>query len=412
MNTTIALALAWIAVQAIPSPPSRPAPSSDRIASTSGYIDSAGAEDGGWFQFMFSPQRFRLPRDEGAAQPMIRVINAAMERGVALTVRYDSWAGRIDAAGGFIAYPLCGLSVATGASVGDEHANCPPTVAPGVGTEAALARGLAIIETRPEQARQLLGEAAGDARLPTNLRAAALRGRGDAAEVLSETLPFAGDAYDRIVAAGLSDDRRWVSLATDDPEAQFATARMLGNLGGYAEAEDIYRAIGRRWPERMFDVTVRIGALYRRQGRYAEALRMLEDYATREGPQDGMKFHYHRAWTLTLLDRPAEAVADLTQGLISQPDYSSAYFMRACAYGRLGRIDEALADQERGLTLSEGYEWQVPSMREQLAIVRATRDALQQMVRAHSHAATTVACDRLWEREIHPRARSPMLATR
>lgn len=385
--------------------------SGQRLFTTFGYVDRAGDENGGWFQFAFSHQRFRLPADAEAAQPLIQVLAEASRRGMAVRARYDAWAGRADPAGGFVEYPLCSLSVASGASVGDERANCPALAAsPPESTEGALARGLALDVARPEQARQLLGRALDDPRLAAPLRAVALEARAGAAEIVAASLPFAGETFDRAVADALADDRAWVAVAPDNAEAQYAVARQLGDLGGYAEAEAVYRAIGRHWPDEAFNVAVRTGALYRRQGRYADALRMLDDFAAREGPQSGMKFHYHRGWTLILLNRPQEAVNELDQGLASQPDYPYFYFMRACAYGRLGRIGDALADQERGLELLRGAaEDGGPLFAEQVAIANAGADTLRRLAAAPRPAPTAIACERLWDREIRSRPRSTLL---
>jgi tetratricopeptide (TPR) repeat protein len=388
-----------------------PIPSGDRIFSTLGIIGNAGDENGGWFQFSYSHQRFRLPADPEVAQPLIDVLVEASRRSTTLRVRYDAWAGRADPAGGFVEYPLCALSVPTGASIGDEAANCPASAAPPADSmESALSRGLALTATQPAQARQLLGRALDDSRLAGALRAVALEARGEAAASIASSLPFASEAFDRAVADGLADDRAWLANAPDDVEAHYTVSRVLADLGGYAEAEAVYRGIGRRWPDEAFNVAVRTGALYRRQGRYGEALRMLDDFARRSGPQDGMKFHFHRAWTLTLLERPQEAVEELRQGLLGQPDYPFAYLMRACAYGRLGRIEEALADQERGLELIRGdAEEAGPFFTSQLAIAEAAAGTLRQLAAARRPTPTTVACDRLWEREIRSRPRSALL---
>jgi tetratricopeptide (TPR) repeat protein len=333
---------------------------------------------------------------------------------MAVQVRYDAGAGRANAAGGFVEYPLCSASIVTGPSVGDARVTCPAGAAPAPeNSEGALALGLALSAAHPTEARPLLGQALGDPQLSRPLRAAALDARAEAAEAIAETLPFAGAEFDRAAADALADDRAWVGIAPEDPEPQYAVARLLAGLGGYAEAEAVYLAIGRHWPDEAFNVAVRTGALYRRQGRYAEALRALDDYAAREGPPDGMKFHYHRAWTLTLLNRPAEVVDELTRGLATQPDYTYAFFMRACAYGRLGRVDEALADQERGLALLRRVTGEAGSLvDDQLAIAVESANALRQLAAARRSAPTGVACDRLWARDIRARPRSPLLGAR
>jgi tetratricopeptide (TPR) repeat protein len=396
------------AVQADPATESR---SEARIAGAAGYVEAAGEDDGNWFRFAFSHQRFRLPADDREAAPMIQVLGAAAEREVAIRVRYDVWAGRIDRERGVVTYPLCAISVSSGASVGNENANCPAGAASSPGsTEGALARGLALIEQRPEEARRLLGVALGDATLPARLRAVALQGRTDAAEAMVELLTFGSEARDRMLFAGLEDSRRWAAADPESREAQLATARLLMGLGGYPEAERAYLAIEQRWPDQAFEVAVRIGSLQRQQGRYSQALRALDDFARREGPREGMKFRFHRAWTLTLLNRPAEAVADLDRGLETQPDYIGAYLMRACAYGQLGRIEEALADEERGLELVSGLlEDLTPTVSKLIADARAITASLRSLAASRSRAPTNIACDRHWENDIRPRQRSPLL---
>jgi tetratricopeptide (TPR) repeat protein len=415
--TLLILAGALLAIQPVQQPAMAHAPdaatgiTAQRLFSTTGYVEHGGSENGGWFQFAFSHQRFRLPSDEDAARPLIQVVVEASRRGTALRVRYDAWAGRSDAAGGYVEYPLCALSVATGASVGDERANCPaPAEPPDDTMDRALALGLALADSQPAQARQLLGRAVNDPHLAGRLRAVALEARGSAAEALAASLPFAGEAFDQSIVDGLADYRAWLAIAPDDVEAHYSVARMLADLGGYADAEAVYRAIGRHWPDEAFNVAVRTGALYRRQGRYVDALRALDDFAAREGPQDGMKFHYHRGWTLTLLNRPQEAIEELSRGFASQPDYAYAFFMRACAYGRIGRIGEALADQERGLELIGGRAGEAgPYFRGQMEIATSTADALRRLAATHRSTPTAIACDRLWERDIARRPRSAAL---
>lgn len=403
-----AILAALTAIQPVPPPASV---ATERIAGTAGYIETSGDDDGSWFQFTFRHQRFRLPADEREAGPTISVLQRAAELGVAIRVRYDVWAGRMDRERGVVAYPLCAISVASGASVGDERVNCPAGAAPPAeSTESALSRGLALIEMRPEEARRLLGMALDDASLSANLRAVALQARIDAAEAMAETLTFASEPRDRILAAGLEDSRQWVAVNPESRLAQLATARLLIGLGGYPAAENVYRAIERRWPDQAFEVTVRIGALERQQGRYAQALRTLDEFAKREGRPGGMKFNYHRAWTLTLLNRPAEAVADLNRGLETQPDYSGAYFLRACAYGQLGRIQEALADEERGLELLSGLlEDLVPAVSDYIADARAIVASLRGLAASRRQGPTRIACERHWDRDIRSRPRSPFL---
>jgi len=172
----------------------------------------------------------------------------------------------------------------------------------------------------------------------------------------------------------------------------------------------VYRAVGRRWPDRGFQVAVDSGAIYRRQGHYAEALRALDDYAASAGPQQGMRFHYHRAWTLILLNRPAEAVEDLRIGFAGQPDYPSAFFLRACAEFRLGRRGDALADERQGLELLTGWAAAGPvGIGRDLANARAAIAALEGAPAPSRGSADAAICVHPWARYTQARPRSALL---
>lgn len=400
---------AFAALQPVPA--GRPAAAEPRLFAASGYIANVGDEDGGWLQFAESSQRFRLPANARERDTYLRLIAAALERGVSLRVRYDASAGRADAGGAYVEYPLCALTASNGASFGDEAANCPlRPEAPGPAGERALAFGLALAPGQPAEARRRLGDALGDPHLPPSLRAVALRARGAAAEAIAYELPWAGEGHDRATLDALADYREWVAVAPDEPDAQHAAARALADLGGYDEAKAIYQAIGRRWPEEAFDVAIRTGALFRRQGRYREALAALDSFVAQSGPREGMRMRYHRAWTLQLLGRPAEAVGELDRGLAGQPDYSYAYFMRSCAHARLGRLREALADQERGLELLGGLTADVGDrLAEDLRNSRALVETLRRLVAAGRERANDAPCRGFWDRDIRSRPRSALL---
>lgn len=411
MSRTLIAMAAAAALQSAPGP--APAAAEDRIFLASGYVSNGGDEGGGWIQFSRSRQRFRLPANTTDVGRYADLVSTSLNGRVALRVRYDATRGRGDATGGYVEYPICSMSIAQGASVGDEQANCPAAAAataPGV--ERDLAVGLAMVPTRPAEARQLLTRALDGRALRGSLRAIAFEARGDAASILADRLPPASEDYDRAIADALADYRAWVVADPNDPAAQYAAASALIDLGGYDEALDVYRAIGRRWPEEGYSVAVDIGALYRRQGRYAEALRSLDDYAARNGPQEGMRFHYHRAWTLNLLGRPREAIEAIAAGLRSQADYPFAFFMRACSHAKLGQIRDALADQERGLALLSAAARDNPdAYARDLETARASAEELRGLAAARSRRPTEAACNRLWQRNLETRSRSPLLGT-
>jgi tetratricopeptide (TPR) repeat protein len=403
------------AALAVSQPPSGPAPpdpasASSRILQETGYASGAGDENGGWIRFEESRMRFRLPANPGDLDTLIRVIGAASERSVSIRVRYDRTSGRPDAEGDYVEYALCSISVGNGASYGDEAANCPERPAPTLGPgEADLVRGMAEVSIAPEAGRRSLAAGLAARGLNPRLRAMALETRGEAAEALAQALPWSGEAFDRIIFEGLADYRAWAAAAPDDPKPLHATARLLADLGGYDDALTVYRAIGRRWPEEAFNIAIRTGALYRSQGRYAEALAALDDYVASSGVMKGMRYSYHRAWTLQLLNRPAEALAEINRGFESQPDYPYAYFIRSCANAKLGRLADSLADQERGLELLIGFAYTGPENDEQVRTAREHIAALRSLVAAGARQPNDVPCQGFWRREIRSRARSPLL---
>ena len=203
--------------------------------------------------------------------------------------------------------------------------------------------------------------------------------RGEAAEALASAAAHASEAYDRHYFEALQDYRGWVAAAPEASDPQFAVARALIELGGYTEAMAIYNAIGRRWPEQAQRIAIATGALYRQQGNYAQALRQLDELGEREASFAGMRFRYHRGWTLLMLGRNAEAIAEIDRGLESQADYSGAYRVRSCARARLGQIEAALDDQERAHELLTSIARDNPSIvAEEIALSQALVDALRQ----------------------------------
>jgi tetratricopeptide (TPR) repeat protein len=341
-----------------------------------------------------------------------RILGAAHERGISLRIRFDASAGRLSNGGTHLEYPLCSIGTASGASFGDETRNCPPGNRTTEDSERLLALGVAQRIADPGLARRTLTEAlASLPALAPGAQAIAYEGRARAAEALGYEAELSDRTDDQVWAAALADYRRQVSLAPADPDVQFSVARVLTSLGGYAEAMEVYRAIGRRWPEQAFEVAVRIGALYRQQGDHRRALRQLDDYA-RANPNAtfGMKFHYHRAWTLSRLERFEEAEREIDSGLLSQPDYSAAFQLRSCARARLGRLDEALADQRRATELMAGIMAEPDAiLRAEIARSHSVVAALERALQAGQRGPLTAPCDGFLDRWSRPRSRSPLL---
>lgn len=369
-------------------------------------------ESDDWFDLPGTSMRMLVP-DGPERETIWDLLVAADRRGVALRFRFDATAGRLNAEGSRVTYPLCSVAAASGARFGDEARNCPRRSPAAAEAERLLAIGVAEVYRDPERARATLGRALAT-RPALSLRGEglALRARGQSAQVLAEaTEP--GEARDGLLAEALADFRRLAALAPDRIAPQFDVALTLMMLGAYEEAHAIYEAALRRWPDHDFDLNVAIATLYRQQGDYRRALRQLDDYAQGvDRSQFGMQFYYHRSWTLSLLRRNEEALADIDRGLAAQPDYSSAYMLRSCLQARLGRLNEALADQERALELHAAMRG--APVAETVRMIEQSRGAaaaLRAAIASGRRDSSDIGCG-FWDRWSRPRPRSPLLAAR
>lgn len=397
------------AIAAVVSQADPPPASDQRLFTASGYV-SDGDLDEGVFTLVGPELRFRLPREERETYWALLV--AAAERGVALRVRFDAQAGALDPEGTHVVYPLCSIGSPTGAAFGDETRNCPASAGARPGAERLLALGLAQVEEQPAVARATLTRAlTASPALPPRARVIALRGRAMAAEGQADGLEPGSAGYDEAMVAALADHRRRAELMPDSAGARIGMAQALVMLGAYSEAEAVYQEVGERWPQLAFDVAVGRGALLRQRGDHEGALRKLDDF--RAGAPDealGMRFHYHRAWTLMLLGRDEEAVREVTAGMATQADYSSAYELRACVRARLGRIDEALSDQRRSLQLlREMTAQQTPWLRRMIAQNERALAALEQAAASGADVSPSFDCLGAWDRWSRPRQRSSLL---
>lgn len=405
----LAAGLAFVAAQPAGDAPAQ----GERMFEVPAYIGEWDFEAGEWFAMEGYSLRFSVPR--GADRDGFwQLVEAAAERGVALRVRFDGAAGRITGDGHHLLYRLCAIGAANGAWYGDTARNCPRSALAAPRAEQLLALGVAQSFDHPETARRTLTEALeATPAMSANGQALALLHRGDSTEALSADFEPANPAHDRLWSDALADYRRLVHLVPDRPKPRFSLANALIALGGYDEALAVYREIGRRWPDQAFQTAVSTGSLYRQQGDYPRALAALDDFVRAGDPArvGGMKFHYHRAWTLMLLRRDADALREIDQGMADQPDYPGAFVLRSCVRARLGRPAEALADQRRAFELTTAMV-AVPGAgtRADLARNRAMIALLEQAVAAGRSDPIGAPCEGFWDRWIRPRARSPLLA--
>ncbi len=320
------------------------------LAEVTGYV-SDGARDkaGLWFRLTRVDERFVIRASDGVdPDRLFEVLQEASKSGNSVGVRYDPTTGVFDRADPkvptftvrelvYFGHPFAGEPA--GARAGGVTRLSP--------AQARLAEGLAWgIAGDFARARPALDAALQD-RLPSHLRILALKTRGNLlSDEASATFASPTRQADELLVAALADFRAWRAAAPRDSEASYALAGALRDLGAYEEALEAFRRIGVDWPEEGYWSAIRVGAVHRLRGEFDKALANLDAYAAREGTPNGMPFHYHRGWTLTELGRYDEAVSEFTKGMEAQPDYSWAFERRACAFAKLGRPKDAIADHE------------------------------------------------------------------
>lgn len=406
--------LTLLTMLAAPVPVSQPAPAAappGRFEDLGTLTDAREGDDGVIWLKLWTPHvRYRMaPQPAGKHEALLSLLKRAEEAGRAVLIRYDGAHGRFDAAAGTLDYTVC--SIALDDVVFEPAQRCGDEAPAPADLQGTLAAAQAEMSSGNVQAAQrLLSPLALPADAAT--RKLLLRLRSETEDAVGAMLPAESAAADRAAAAALADYRALAVLEPEDAEHQFHIAGTLLDLGGYAEARAIYAAILKKWPEEEYRVAVRVGALHRAQGQYAKALEALDELVARKGPQQGMRFHYHRGWTLTLLGRYDEAIHELTEGMKTQPDYGAAYYRRGCAYAGVGDLRSALLDVDEATRLDS----QVPGartnkvMRDYLEEIAALRARFQAAIAAGQGARWGNACSGpSWRRWEHPRTRSPLL---
>ena len=291
--------------------------------------------------------RFRLAvKSQKERDELLAIIEETAVAGRSIRVRYDGSEGRFVPLIELIDYPACAFIFGDRVFEPEEPCQSTPVAGRPVG-ETAIALSLAHLDAGNYAIARNLAE-----RIPdSEFGRLKLYARARAAEGLAVSEAPGSAAADRFLVAALSDYRSLAALDPEDQDIQFDIAGLLEQLGAYAEARAHYELLLSRFPDAEFQIRIRFGALRRQMGDYGGALDELDRLVASLGAQDGMKYFYHRGWTLLLLNRFEESVAALDQGLQHQPDYAFAFEMRACAHAGLGRLDKAEADLEEAKRL-------------------------------------------------------------
>jgi tetratricopeptide (TPR) repeat protein len=276
---------------------------------------------------------------------------------------------------------------------------------------ADLARGIALMGAfNFADARLALNRAATSGALEPRMQALALSRRGQMNGDDAFYNRPAGPERDALLRASLVDAMAWQRLMPESGDALAALADAKTSLGAYDEALAIYRGMLDKWPHAKYSTYMRIEGIYLTQGEYDKALGTLDDLVKSAGPQSGMAYHYHRGWVLSEMGRYDEAIAEFSAGLKSQPDYSWALVKRACAYGRTGKLAEAVADQDAAVKLFD-RDLAEPLQEAKLnhAHAREILNGLRELQTKDAHARTDVACTGYLSAQATKRARSELL---
>jgi tetratricopeptide (TPR) repeat protein len=275
-----------------------------------------------------------------------------------------------------------------------------------------LAAGVALYNEGDDgRALKALSEALSAPSLPKPLVTLALKSRGGAYSDLASA-ESAGEKQDADQYSAIKDFAAWRQADPRSAEAAEAYADALAALGAYDEALAAYDNVLGKWPVEFDTAKIRQGAILRRLGKYEEALARLDELVAKKGPQDGMRYHYHRGWTLVMLGRYDDADHEFTEGLRTQPDYAWAFLLRACARSQLGRFSDAISDQDEGTELlkaAASVGVQSAAIRKDIERSESVGDHLRQLANAHKSQSDDEACKGYVDFPSRPRDRSPLL---
>ena len=322
-------------------------------------IVSDGREDAQgriWFEFSRIDQRFVVDHSLDP-EAIFAILKDSSNSGRSVTVRYDADSGHFDGHAGKAIYVARSLTYKSSTVVAEPFDLFAGVTWPWKQTdraEAALARGIGLYNLSDYSgAHRVLEPEIRNGALSSSLRRLALDTDGRALYYDAFIQMRPGEERDRQFIAALSDFRAWKKLAPKDSDPELQIAEALADLGAYDEALATLRRIADTWPKERFWALVHAGAVYRTIGKPESALAALDELVERDGPQNGMAYHYHRGWTLSELGRYAEAEQEFSRGIADQPDYAWAFIRRACARASLGRLHDAAADQQAAAALAE-----------------------------------------------------------
>lgn len=369
------------------------------VFSTSGPLINYDFDDPKriWIQSFDHKARYSIAKPTaGEIAQLTEVLNAAYDARLSMTIDYDAAAGTIDEGSSKIVYPLCSVRLDEKVFT-SRHAcmNGPIKIA---AARPTLLLSIGHAQMNDENwagARRLLTRVLQSPKITPATRRIALHSRGGASETAADDGVWTSPESDRLLIASLADYRALAALDPSDSQSARNVAHLLGLLGDNEAAMAAYRDSVKKWPDTDGKIDISMAALARNSGNSKESLRLLDVAWAKNPDGHGMRYHYHRGWTLTQLDRFDEAIAAFSEGMKTQPDYSWAYIKRGCAHAQVGQHARALDDVERGIALAA----KLPPVTVTAAISANERRRgeirilLQQAVASQSTAPLPQACN-------------------
>lgn len=405
----------WIVVLAIAAGLGAPTrgQAAEELAVAVGIVRNTGVERGViWFQYG-EQRRMLVPRAEKRdARAIVAALKDSRKTNRSIFASYDPDSGQFDKEGR-VTFVVRRLTYDGRVIEGAPAPNLPRPNSPSEEAARTVAHSVALQDLgRFEEARSAIRAALGSGELEPRLHETALRNLAVVTADLAHALgPESRIEADELLVESLQSIQAAMVYAPGDRGLVLGLANTLTSLGAYEEALGIYEAVVKADPEEAYWPTLNVVIVQRLLGRPGQALATLDALVARNGPQEGMPFHYHRGWTLSELGRYEEAIAEFTVGLASQPDYQWALSKRACAAASLGRHRAALADQEQAVKLGEETVAASPGRRAfafNLDRAKAVRDALRAAVDRGDATAMKDLCTGYWPTDEEPRPRSPL----
>ncbi len=413
---TLAISAIVIAIAAAGPAASKPRSSLPAIHTLLSVVSDGHREPDGstWFKTWSEGARFVLPaNDDPSTEKLWNVLLVSSSDSRAIEIGFDAAGANFNTDTGTIDFPVCSARLDDIIFTRSPACAAKQMDAERLSSPAKAALGWAeVANGSPAAALPLLDNAIADPKLPQPLQVIALIARSSAnSQVAYRARPTSEDS-DRAFVAALIDDRRLAELQPTDVEHRFSEAADLFALGDYDGASRLYDEILKLWPDETYRVTVRRAALARTLGQNEHSLELLNSLVPGSAGEDlGMKFYYHRGWTLMKLDRFDEAIADFTEGLKSQPDWQWAYILRGCSYASMGQIEYGSGDFAVAAHFLEALPSARSSARVQhdAALANSIAQSLKKRAEAGETSPVMNLCDGFWDQLDNGRPRSALL---